>query len=147
MLQLKKHVDWIQPNETAGTGTVPIIGFDEVLRICKEVAVANIRTWDDINRVDVRPSKGMLKVWSKSNWEIQIDSETGKVLQVAFRRSDLIESIHDGSWFHSSVKYGIFLPVGVGLLLLVITGIYLFALPYLARRRIAASKKITSAQS
>ncbi len=77
----------------------------------------------------------MLKVVARSNYEIQIDSQNGKVLQVAYRRSDLIESIHDGSWFDDWVKLWIFLPAGIILLVLWLTGVYLFWLPIVVRRR------------
>lgn len=135
LLQTKKHFVWIQPTELRGASQTPMISLPEVLEISKAVAQAEIETWDDINRVDVRPSRGMLKVWAKNNWEIQIDTETGAILQTAYRRSDIIESIHDGSFFHESVKTWIFLPAGITLLLLWLTGIYLFILPYLIRRR------------
>jgi uncharacterized iron-regulated membrane protein len=134
-LQTKKHFDWIQPTELRGASQTPMISLPEVLEISKAVAQAEIETWDDINRVDVRPSRGMLKVWAKNNWEIQIDAETGAVLQTAYRRSDIIESIHDGSFFTETVKMWIFLPAGIILLLLWLTGIYLFILPYWVRRR------------
>ena len=82
----------------------------------------------------MRPGKGIIKVRGKNNWEIQIDGNTGQVLQVAIRRSDLIESIHDGSFFHESFKLWVFLPSAVILAVMWGTGIYLFLLPYMLRR-------------
>ncbi len=113
LLQTKKHVTWVQPAEQSGTGRIPAITLEQVLDICRTVPEAEIRSWNDINRLDVRPSRGMLKVWAKNNWEIQIDTETGAVLQTAYRRSDIIESIHDGSFFHDNIKMWIFLPSGI----------------------------------
>jgi len=72
----------------------------------------------------------MVKVRSKNNWEIQIDTQSGTILQHAYRRSDIIESIHDGSWFHDKVKLWIFLPTGIILLILWISGVYMLILPY-----------------
>ncbi len=135
LLQLKKQLPWIQPAQQRGTGQVPVLTFSKLLDICQTVPEAGIRGWTDINRVDVRPGHGVTKVWAKNNWEIQVDSQSGKVLQVAYRRSDLIESLHDGSWFHPLAKAWIFLPAGIALLALWITGICLFAFPILARRR------------
>ncbi len=135
LLQTKKYFEWIQPAELRGASQTPMISLPEVLEISKSVAQAEIETRDDINRVDVRPSRGMLKVWAKNNWEIQIDTETGAILQTAYRRSDIIESIHDGSFFTETVKIWVFLPAGIVLLLLWLTGIYLFVLPYWVRRR------------
>ena len=66
----------------------------------------------------------------KNSWEVQIDTETKQVLQVAYRRSDLIEQLHDGSWFNEKVKLYIFLPSGIILFILWITGLYMLILPY-----------------
>ncbi len=74
--------------------------------------------------------RGIAKLLSRNRWEVQIDLHSGAVLQHAYRRSDLIESLHDGSWFHESAKYWIFLPAGLITLGLWLTGIYLFVLPY-----------------
>jgi hypothetical protein len=135
LLHLKKDAAWIQPPERRGEGTVPSITMERILEAGRGVPEAGVREWSDIRRVDLRPSIGMLKVTSKGNWEIQIDAATGRVLQSAYRRSDLIEQLHDGSWFHDAVKTWIFLPAGIALLVLWVTGIWLFLQPYLARSR------------
>jgi len=135
ILMLKKEVPWIQPPTKRGTSTQLAVSFDRILEAAKTVPQAEIASWDDVDRLDVRPGKGVVKVRGKNRWEIQIDTQTGEVLQVAVRRSDLIESIHDGSYFHDSVKLWVFLPAGVLLAVLVITGFHLFILPDLARRR------------
>jgi uncharacterized iron-regulated membrane protein len=135
LLQLKKQVAWVQPPERKGAGSEPTISLPDVLEICRRVPEAGVATWDDVSRIDVRPSRGMLKVTATNSWEVQIDTRTGDVLQVAYRRSDLIEAIHDGSWFHPEAKLWVFLPAGAGLGALWLTGVYLFLLPYLARAR------------
>jgi hypothetical protein len=81
----------------------------------------------------VRIQKGIVKVRSQNNWEVQIDTQTGEVLQTAYRRSDIIESIHDGSWFHDKVKLWIFLPTGIVLFILWITGVYMLILSYIVK--------------
>ncbi len=135
ILQLKKESVWIQPATRRGSGSEPSLGFEQILMITRGVPEANVRGWTDIDRLDVRPDRGMLKVRCKNRWEIQLDAETGEVLQVAYRRSDLIESIHDGSFFHDGLKLWVFLPTAVLLGVLWVTGIYLFGLPYVAKWR------------
>ena len=130
LLLVKKQVAWVQPPTQPGSAVEPSLTFDEILATASGVTEAQIQEWSDIDRLDVRPQKGIVKVRSKNRWEIQIDTHTGEVLQVAFRRSDLIESIHDGSWFHENAKLAVFLPTAVLLLFLWISGIYLFWLPY-----------------
>jgi len=135
ILQLKKEAAWIQPPTKKGIGSRLSVSFDQILEAAKTVPQAKIASWDDIDRLDVRPSKGMVKVRGRNRWEIQIDTQSGKVLQAAVRRSDLIEDIHDGSYFHDSFKLWVFLPTGLILAVLAITGLHLFCLPYLARRK------------
>lgn len=135
LLQLKKNVAWVQPPEMGGAIAEPEVCLPRILDICLAIPEAQIGGWSDIKRVEVRPAKGMLKVVSANRCEIQLCVSTGSVLAVAHRRSDLIESIHDGSWFHPAAKLGLFLPVGVVLLGLLLTGLYLFLSPILAQRR------------
>lgn len=150
LLQVKKQVPWVQPPEQRGSATIPTITLDRLLEICRTVPAAQIRGWEDIHRVDLRPSRGMLKVSAVNHQEIQVDTRTGEILQVAYRRSDIIESLHDGSFFHEGVKLWIFFPAGVVLFVLWLTGIYLFILPYwvrwtrkpTARRAAAASTTV-----
>jgi uncharacterized iron-regulated membrane protein len=135
MLQLKKESAWIQPTTKEGSSKELSVSFDRILSATQGVPEAGVNSWDDIDRVDVRPGKGMLKVRCSNRWEVQLDAKTGDVLQVAYRRSDLIESIHDGSFFHDRVKLWVFLPVALVLSILWLTGIYLFFLPYYAKWR------------
>lgn len=136
MLQMKKHWSWIQPPEQRGTGTTPNVDLDELLHIVRALPEMAVDGWEDVNRVDVRPNRGMAKVWLESGWEVQVDLGTGRVLQTAFRRSDLIESLHDGSFFGGEAgKLGVFLPTGIALLLMWLTGLWLFFFPFMARRK------------
>ena len=129
LLQVKKQVAWVQPAEKKGSGKEPSVPFDRVLAACQSVPEAGVTSWGDVVRIDVRPSKGILKITTKADWEVQLDAATGDVLQSAYRRSDWIEAIHDGSFFSEWAKYGWFLPSGVGLVVLTLTGAYLFWQP------------------
>jgi uncharacterized iron-regulated membrane protein len=135
LLLLKKEFTWVQPPTIKGAEKGISLEFDQILAVARTVPEAGIETWDDVNRLDVRPGKGMLKVRAENSWEIQIDSTTGAVLQVAYRRSDLIESIHDGSFFGDYAKLWVFLPSALVVIVLWITGMVLFFHPYLARSR------------
>ena len=147
ILQLKKDVAWIQPSTQSGSSQELSISFDTILNTAKTVPQAEISSWDDIDRLDVRPAKGMLKVRGKNRWEVQIDTKTGNVIQVAYRRSDLIESIHDGSFFHDTFKLWLFLPAGLILFGLWVTGIYLFLLPHMNKRKRRREKLKSNAPS
>lgn len=133
ILQVKKEFDWIQPPGQRGESKELMLSFDQVLNIVSQIPNVDLNSWDDINRLDVRPKNGLIKVRGNNDWEVQLDSKTGDVLQIAMRRSDFIESIHDGSFFHENFKLWVFLPSAVILALMWGTGIYLFLLPYILR--------------
>lgn len=134
LLQLKKEWTWVQP-ATMRSRATPNISLDAMLAATRAVPEAEVNSWADIERIDVQPNRGIAKVQSKNRWEIQLDLATAEVLSSSYRRSDLIESLHDGSWFHDRAKLWIFLPSGVIVLLLWLTGVYLFFLPHWVKWR------------
>lgn len=137
LLMVKKDFDWIQPPTQRGevTNQTPTMSFEELFDIAQSASQLELTDWSDLARVDVKPSKGLVKFISKNDWEAQVDTQSGALLQVAYRRSDWIESLHDGSYFADWVKRYVFLPAGVGLLVLWMSGLYLFVITRLARGR------------
>jgi uncharacterized iron-regulated membrane protein len=122
LLLLKKESAWIQPPTAQAQAGEPTFTFENILKACSGLPQAEIKSWEDIARLDIRPDKGLIKVHAKNHWEIQLDQRSGEVLQIAYRRSDFIEALHDGSFFHENVKLGVFLPSALVLLILWITG-------------------------
>ena len=106
LLQLKKHWTWVQPAEQRGKSKTPVLELSSIMDVLKSRPDLNVQGWEQVNRLDVRPDKGVVKAWLRSDWEVQIDLATGEILQVAYRRSDWIEYIHDGSIFCDGVKLG-----------------------------------------
>jgi uncharacterized iron-regulated membrane protein len=135
LLQLKKHWAWVQPVEQRGSAGRPRIDLDALLAASIVALPDVVRSWDDIDRIDIRPDRGLAKITTHLRHEIQIDLADGRVLQVETRRSDLIESLHDGSWFHPQAKLWVFLPAGVALALSWATGLWMFVWPHIARAR------------
>jgi uncharacterized iron-regulated membrane protein len=135
LLQLKKHWDWVQPPTLRGSEARLVLGWDELLKVMRGVDAAEVASYEDIARIDGQPSKGLLKVTCENGYEVQIDGVSGAVLSVAVRRSDLIESLHDGSWFHPRAKLGVFFPAAIVLFALWVTGVHLWLVPHLVRRR------------
>jgi uncharacterized iron-regulated membrane protein len=145
ILQLKKHWAWVQPPEQRGGARTPRIELTAILESLKAEPSLNVTGWESVNRLDVRPDRGVVKAWLTSDWEAQIDLGTGKILQIAYRRSDWIESIHDGSIFGDVVKLGLFFPAAIGLVLLWLGGVYMFVLPFINRRRVRRAKAAAAA--
>lgn len=136
-LMVKKQIEWIQPPSQKGVqiNGVPSASLNELFNSAKSINKANFTTWTELQRADFKPNKGIIKFVSKNNWEVQVDTHTAKVLQVAKRRSDVIESIHDGSFFADWTKLGLFLPIGIILFILWLTGIYLLVVTEIAKAK------------
>ena len=141
LLLVKKEFPWIQPPSQKGMsqGAVPTQTFEQFFTRVQMTPEMQVKKWTDLERIEVKPGKGIIKFISTNCWELQMDTHTSEVLSLAKRRSGIIESIHDGSWFTSWMKLWVFLPVGLLLVGLWLTGIYLFLLPILRKKR----KKIT----
>src|SRR5688572_5402170 len=135
LLQMKKHWSWVQPVEHRGTGEAPAIDLEGILASLKTIPEMKVESWADVNRLDVRPGRGVVKAWLMNGYEVQVDLGTGRVLHTAYRRSDLIETIHDGSFFGGDwTKLGLFLPAGIVVLLLWLSGLWMWWVPFAARR-------------
>lgn len=134
LLQVKKQVAWVQPPTMRGSQPSLEISWEKILESASTQEQAGIKTWDDIDRLDVRPDRGLIKVRSNDGWEVQIDATNAKVLSTNYRRSDLIESLHDGSFFADWAKITIFLANGLILLGLWFTGMWLWYLPISVKR-------------
>ena len=148
LLQLKKEIDWVQPPTIRGSAPadLPAQSMDSLFMAARSAKELELANWSDLSRVDFKPDKGVVKFVAANNWEAQIDASTGEVLQVSFRRSDIIESLHDGSFFANWVKLYVFFPSALILLVLWATGIYLFFLPYVKKWRKAAKVTKTASQ-
>ncbi len=151
LLQFKKSLHWVQPVEQRRELRLPLAEWPHLLRAAKSDASLGIESWNDVERVELRPSKGLIKLIAANGREAQFDAHTGALLQVAVRRSDTIEALHDGSYFGDTVKFGWFATSALGLLLATLSGIWLFIEPYVAkarRRRLAreaAAQTMTAA--
>jgi uncharacterized iron-regulated membrane protein len=144
LLMIKKEVEWIQPSSQKGVeqNILPMASMQELFTAALSVEEAGFTTWDQLQRADLKPGKGIIKFVSNTNWEVQIDTHTAEILKTAQRRSDVIESIHDGSFFAEWIKLGVFLPAGIVLFVLWITGVYLFGLTEYKKAKNRRKKKV-----
>jgi uncharacterized iron-regulated membrane protein len=135
LLQFKKSLSWVQPPELRRELNLPLAEWPQLLKSAQADPSLGVQRWDDIERVELRPSKGLIKLIAKNGQEAQFDANSGQLLQVAARRSDTIEALHDGSYFGDVVKFGWFATSALGLLFATLSGIWLFAEPYAAKAR------------
>ncbi|NRB47502.1 MAG: PepSY domain-containing protein [Saprospiraceae bacterium] len=138
-LAWKKDIDWIQPPTQKGESKElqawkPISELAELAESAFQKAHPEFGT-NTIDRIDVRPSKGIAKVlFDKGWWEVQIDGTSGEVLSIAKRHSDWIEKLHDGSIVSDLFKLITMNGLGIGLIILMVTGLWLWYGPRLFRK-------------
>lgn len=129
---------YILPKTQEGTSTVlsEWLSLDSLYSISCHVAHDSIdpQLSLELNRIDVRKNKGIAKfVFEEGNWGVQLDGATGEILQIGKRRSDLIENLHDGSFFDDQfgtkgkpIKLIYTTILGLALILFTVTGFWLW---------------------
>lgn len=120
LLQVRYEVPWVMPTQQQGEGTVPKIEFVQALETARQFPEYGVADWKDVWRVYVYPNQGITTIRAKNRQEFQIDSTTGEVLQVAVRRTDWLENVHEGKWM--GLNLWLFLPVHILSLVLWLTG-------------------------
>jgi uncharacterized iron-regulated membrane protein len=135
-LALKKDVAALQPPTQAGSrpGDLSRPTADLVMAVRTVPRYARA-SWRDVERIDIRPEDGIAKVILHDRTEVQVDLATGRALQVGYRTSDWLETLHDFSFLGGWAKYVFSFGSGLVLLAMAATGLYLFLLPMRARRR------------
>ncbi|NVJ85611.1 MAG: PepSY domain-containing protein [Algoriphagus sp.] len=140
LLAWKKKVELLPPTQKTqvenGTWILPSemvrIGEEEMHKLGRDPAV---------DRIDIRPDKGIAKVTFKKHFsEVQVDGYSGEVLSISTRHSDWIEKLHDGSIvdYYTAGDEGAKLfystLTSLGLILLALSGFYLWYYPKLIRK-------------
>lgn len=141
-LALKKEFDVIQPPTQRGISK-NLAEWKSVAELAQIAKTAFEERFPDaentIDKMDVRPSKGIVKVvFDKGWWEVQVDGVSGEVKSIARRHSDWIEAVHDGSIISDGFKLFSMNFLGIGLLIMLVTGLWLWYGP--KRYRVAKEK-------
>ncbi len=137
LLGWKKNVDILQPPTQKGQD-LELTNYRPVTLLA-DAAVSAVDslnlTHDNLDRIEYRPTKGIAKViFDTGSWEVQVDATTLEVLSVAKRNSDWIESIHDGSIISEAFKLVSMNLLGIGLVVLLVSGIWLWYGPKRIRK-------------
>lgn len=95
----------------------------------------------EVDRIDIRPDKGVAKVTFKTHFtEVQLDGLSGEVLSIETRHSDWIEKVHDGSIVDfylggdEAAKLTYSTLTALGLILMSLSGFYLWYYPKVIRK-------------
>lgn len=137
LLGWKKNVDLLQPptQKGAAESLEQWLPLSRLEAAAVEAMRADVPGNFHVDRIDVRPDKGIAKVTFKPGyWEVQVDGATAAVLSVERRYSDLIEQIHDGSIISDLFKLVSMNLLGLGILALILSGLWLWYGPWRIRR-------------
>ncbi|MFW5950666.1 MAG: PepSY-associated TM helix domain-containing protein [Gemmatimonadota bacterium] len=140
LLGWKKNVDVLQPptRTSAAADLGEWLELDELAAAATAALAAEIGSDDPERlvpeRLDVRPGKGVVKVRFPGTWEVQVAGGTAEIRSVARRHSDWIEKLHDGSIISEGFKLVTMSALGVGLIVLSLTGFWLWLGPKRLRR-------------
>lgn len=144
LLGWKKQINLLPKTEKGeSTQSAKWIKIDSIRTIAKNYAVNTLKADDEIDRINIRPQKGVAKIVFVSHFsELQIDCNTGKIMSVNTRKSDFIEKIHDGSIIdfliktpNDSFKLGYTTLLALGLILLSFSGFWLWYNPIRIRKQ------------
>jgi len=143
LLGLKKQTGLLPPTQKgASTDSKQWIQVDSLMVIASIYAQNELKKSGNIDRIDIRPGKGIAKiVYADHFTELQLDCTTGSVLSVKQRTSDIIEKIHDASILdflikteNEQFKLVYTFTLSIGLMLLSLSGFFLWFNPIRIKR-------------
>jgi hypothetical protein len=144
LLGWKKQVQLLPKTESSkADSSTQSIKLDSLQTIAKNFSKNTLKLSDEIDRIDIRPKKGIAKIVFTDHFtELQIDIKTGEILSINTRKSDYIEKIHDGSivdYFikneNDAFKLTYTTITSCGLILLSFSGFWLWYNPIRIRKR------------
>lgn len=124
-----------------------ILPVAHVLQIAFGAGHPELSEIGEVDRVDYRPGDNVFKVVSKEGYrEVQVDGTKGTIVSDAFRNDQLVEDIHDMSFF-AELMHAYLLPtVAVILFLLSMSGIVIFLTPVVRRWKFKHKKRADKSQ-
>ena len=145
LLAIKGKTEMIRPSTQKGAELARFsdaVSLDTAAKAAIGVGLAELKTLDDIDRIEYHVGKNVYKILSaRAYHEVQVDGATGKVLSVGKRNDQMFEDIHDLTFF-SEILYDWWLPVvAVGLFTLAVSGLWMFFVPVVRRWKFERTKK------
>ncbi len=137
----KGELEYLQPASRSGAmgALSAVIPPARIADIILALRLPEASTVNEINRIELRPSKRMYKVrleqtslW-RSPRELQVDAVTGAILNDGLRGDQLWMDVHSFAVFGEATKLVVMSVSGLSLLWLCLSGWYLFFYPLWAR--------------
>lgn len=143
LLSLKGEIAWMRPpvgKAEKVKSLAEVVSLDVVTQSALAVGRPDLRSVDDIDRIDYRPGKNIFKVISAKGYsEVQVDGKTGQVVAVGNRNDQLVEDIHDLSFFDERLRTTVSPVIAVALAMMAVSGVVIWTVPIFRRRKHAQS--------
>jgi uncharacterized iron-regulated membrane protein len=143
LLSLKGEIAWMRPpvgKAEKVESLAEVVSLDVVTQSALAVGRPDLRSVDDIDRIDYRPGKNIFKVISAKGYsEVQVDGKTGQVVAVGNRNDQLVEDIHDLSFFDERLRTTVSPVIALALAMMAISGVVIWTVPIFRRRKHAQS--------
>lgn len=112
LLLLRSSFNWIQPQKIVAQKdpSKSVISVEDIL---------NNHT--GIKQIIFYPTNNVFAIRKTNREEIQINAQTGEVLDQRYRLSGLLLDIHEGKLF--KLNYVLFLPSAIAMIILIISGL------------------------
>lgn len=127
LLSIRSVSPWIQaPQVKAEAGRWPSVSLEQLWARAQTVKKAQLTTFRDLKSIEVRVQTGTVIFRAKNGYEIQFNARTGEILSSTQRWTPLLVEIHEGNFLPDILRYIIFIPTGVVLIFLSLTGLSIF---------------------
>ncbi len=150
LLAIKAQVSWVRP-ETKSGGEVALsdmVSMQQVADAAFSAGFAELKSVGDIDRLEFHADKRIFKVISSKGYrEVQVDGATGEVLSTGQRNDQLLEDLHDLSFFADGLHTWGLPAVAIGLFLLSVTGIIMYTIPVLRRAKFKREQRAKESKS
>ncbi|MEM1410822.1 MAG: PepSY domain-containing protein [Pseudomonadota bacterium] len=136
-IAFKKQVDYLQPAARSASNA-PLDALVTPAELANHVLALDLpeaQSLADINRIELRPAKGIYKVrleaadaWSSPR-ELQFDAGDGTLINDGVRGDQLWMNLHSFGVFGTATKLVVMVFAALALLWLSLSGLYLFFFP------------------
>jgi hypothetical protein len=144
ILANKDRWTWIKP--ATAKGAAPAFTGKLTLAQIAMAAVGSghpeLRTLDDIDRMELHADKSVVKVRSKGGYgEVQVCAFSGRVLAMGTRWDQFAENVHDLRWISVLLRDWVLPFVAIGLAYMALSGVGMVLVPVIRRRRFLRTQR------
>ncbi|MGZ3774436.1 MAG: PepSY domain-containing protein [Pseudobdellovibrionaceae bacterium] len=133
-LSVRSYVPAIQPPQKKAAPGFPEVSFEKMWDSIRNLPEAEAGEIGSIKSVEVKVNMGVVNFRLENGYEVQIDAHTGKILSKAKRWTPLLVELHEGLFLSKGLRGFVFIPLGIVVLFLCISGFYL-SIPFFKNKR------------